>query len=91
MKELSAARRLALSAVLTALALGLSYAERAIPLGLVIPLPGIKLGLANVVTLFALCALGPLPTGNPATKLLLLTMPMRISSSTAPSSCSRRM
>ena len=58
MKELSAARRLALSAVLTALALGLSYAERAIPLGLVIPLPGIKLGLANVVTLFALCALG---------------------------------
>ena len=64
MKKLSAARRLALSAVLTALALGLSYAERAIPLGLVIPLPGIKLGLANVVTLFALCALGPLPTGG---------------------------
>lgn len=59
MKELSAARRLALSAVLTALALGLSYAERAIPLGLVIPLPGIKLGLANIVTLFALYALGP--------------------------------
>ena len=59
MKKLSAARRLALSAVLTALALGLSYAERAIPLGLVIPLPGIKLGLANIVTLFALYALGP--------------------------------
>ena len=47
MKKLSAARRLALSAVLTALALGLSYAERAIPLGLV-PLPGIKIGRAHV-------------------------------------------
>lgn len=52
-------RRLALCACLTALALALSYAERMIPLGLLIPLPGIKLGLANVVTLFALCYLGP--------------------------------
>lgn len=51
-------RKIALCAVLTALALGLSYAERMIPLGLIIPLPGIKLGLANVVTLFALCFLG---------------------------------
>lgn len=51
-------KRLALAAVLTALALGLSYMERMIPLGLLIPLPGIKLGLANVVTLFALCYLG---------------------------------
>lgn len=37
-----------------ALALALSYAERFIPLQLVIPMPGIKLGLANVVTLVAL-------------------------------------
>ena len=37
-----------------ALALALSYAERFIPLQLVIPLPGVKLGLANVVTLVAL-------------------------------------
>lgn len=52
-------RKLAMCAVLTALALGLSYAERFIPLGLVVPLPGIKLGLANVVTLLTLCLVGP--------------------------------
>lgn len=52
-------KELALCAVLTAMALGLSYLERFIPLGLAVPLPGIKLGLANVVTLFALCYLGP--------------------------------
>lgn len=46
------------AALLSALALGLSYMERFIPLGLLVPLPGIKLGLANVVTLAALCTLG---------------------------------
>lgn len=51
-------RQLTLCAVLTALALGLSYMENFIPLGLLIPLPGIKLGLANIVTIFALYALG---------------------------------
>lgn len=51
-------RRLARGALLTALALGLSYMERFIPLQLLIPLPGVKLGLANLVTLFALCFLG---------------------------------
>ena len=49
-------KKLALCAVLTALALGLSFVERFIPLP--IPLPGIKLGLANVVTLVALCRSG---------------------------------
>lgn len=39
---------------MTALALALSYAERWIPLQLVIPLPGVKLGLANIVLLLAL-------------------------------------
>ena len=52
-------KQLTLCAVLTALALGLSYMENFIPLGLLIPLPGIKLGLANIVTIFALYALGP--------------------------------
>ncbi len=52
------AKRIALSAILIALALALSYTERFIPLQLVIPLPGIKLGLANIVTLVALCLLG---------------------------------
>lgn len=61
------AREVALCALLTALALGLSYAERFIPLGLLIPLPGIKLGLANVVTLFALCFLGV----GPAVSILI--------------------
>ena len=51
-------KRIALSAILIALALALSYTERFIPLQLVIPLPGIKLGLANIVTLVALCLLG---------------------------------
>lgn len=51
-------KKLTLCAVLTALALGLSYAERFIPLQLVIPLPGVKLGLANVVTLAVLCRFG---------------------------------
>ena len=52
-------RRLTIDAVLTSLALVLSIAERWIPLDLIIPVPGIKLGLANIVTLFALLRLGP--------------------------------
>lgn len=54
-------KRLTLAALLTALALALSYVERFIPFALFIPLPGVKLGLANVVTLFALCRLGAPP------------------------------
>ena len=52
-------RQLTLCAVLTALALALSYLENLFPLALAVPLPGVKLGLANVVTVFALYALGP--------------------------------
>lgn len=48
------AKKIAFCAVMIALALALSYAERFIPLQLVVPMPGIKLGLANVVTLVAL-------------------------------------
>ena len=51
-------QRLARAALLTALALGLSWMERFIPLQLLVPLPGIILGLANLVTLFALYFLG---------------------------------
>lgn len=50
-------KRLTLAALLTALALALSYMERFIPFSLLIPLPGVKPGLANVVTLYALIAL----------------------------------
>ena len=52
-------KQLTLCAVLTALALALSYLENFFPLSLAIPIPGIKLGLANIVTVFALYALGP--------------------------------
>jgi heptaprenyl diphosphate synthase len=52
-------RQLTLCAMLTAMALALSYLESFFPLSLVIPLPGVKLGLANIVTVFALYTLGP--------------------------------
>ena len=43
-----------LSALLLSLALTLSYMERFFPLQMLIPLPGVKLGLANIVSLVAL-------------------------------------
>ena len=55
------AKNIALCGVLSALALGLSVLEGFFPLSLLIPLPGVKLGLANIVTLFALYALGSRP------------------------------
>ena len=51
-------RELTLCAVLSALALALSYMESFFPLALIVPLPGVKLGLANIVTLYALYAIG---------------------------------
>ena len=54
-------KQLALCAVLAALALGLSTLESLFPISLLIPLPGVKLGLANIVTVFALYELGALP------------------------------
>lgn len=53
------AKDITLSALLIALALALSYFERFIPLNLVVPVPGVKLGLANLVTLFALYRMRP--------------------------------
>ena len=58
MSGMKKTRSVAHSAVLIALALALSYTERFIPLQLLIPLPGVKLGLANIVTLMALYLLG---------------------------------
>lgn len=52
------AENIALCGVMISLALVLSYIERFIPLQMLIPLPGIKLGLANIVTLVALYLLG---------------------------------
>ena len=50
-------RRLTRCAVLTALALALSVAAGLVPLTVLIPLPGLRLGLANLVALYALYAL----------------------------------
>ena len=52
-------RRLTLNAILLSLALILAIVERWIPLELIVPVPGIKLGLANIVSLFALVRLRP--------------------------------
>ena len=49
-------RALAQSALLAAVALTIFVLEAQIPLPL--PVPGLKLGLCNIVTLFALCRLG---------------------------------
>lgn len=54
-------RQAAMCAMLTALALGLSTLENLFPVTLFIPLPGVKLGLANIVTVFALYQLGAAP------------------------------
>lgn len=51
-------KKLTRCAVLTALALALSVAEGLFPLTVLFPLPGLRLGLANLVTLYALATLG---------------------------------
>ncbi len=54
-------------AILSSVALIISLFENFIPLAF-IPLPGVKLGLANIITLFALCRLG----FSPAATILFL-------------------
>ena len=49
------AKRMVFLALLTAIALTLFLVEAQIP----IPITGVKLGLSNIVSLFALCLLGP--------------------------------
>lgn len=53
-------RRLTQDAILLSLALILAIVERWIPLDLIVPVPGIKLGLANIVSLFALARMRPI-------------------------------
>lgn len=50
-------RRIALLGLLTAIALTIFMIEAQIPA--VIPIPGVKLGLSNIVTVFAVFTLGP--------------------------------
>ncbi len=47
-------RRLSLNGLFVAVAVVLSIMERWVPVSAVLPLPGVKLGLANIVTLFLL-------------------------------------
>ena len=63
----SSLRRLTRCAVLTALALALSVAEGLVPLTILFPLPGLRLGLANLVTIYALCTM----SGREALLILL--------------------
>ena len=51
-------KKIALCGILAALALGLSLLESLLPLQLLVPLPGVRLGLGNVVILTALYLLG---------------------------------
>lgn len=50
-------RKLTLMALLTAMALTIFMIEAQIPA--LVPIPGVKLGLANIVTVFAVFVLGP--------------------------------
>ncbi len=61
-KDKSTARRIAFAAMFTSLALVLSITENYIPIYAIIPVPGIKLGLANIVTVFAIVTLKPTDT-----------------------------
>lgn len=51
------AKKLALMALLTAIALTIFMIEAQIPA--LVPVPGVKIGLANIVTVFAVFAIGP--------------------------------
>ena len=56
-KKSFSARRLVFNALLTAIALVISLFEAQIPP--LLPIPGVKLGLANIVTVYAMFALDP--------------------------------
>lgn len=78
-----ATTRLTVTAVLAALAIALSALEGTLP---PLPIPGARLGLANVVVMYALCALSPLSAaGITAVKAVfaLLRGPMAFLMSTA--------
>lgn len=55
-----ATKRLTRMAILTAVALSIFIVELQLPA--LAPIPGIKLGLANIITVYAMFALGPVDT-----------------------------
>lgn len=60
--SITKSKHIAFCAMFTALALVLSIMENYFPIGLLIPIPGIKIGLANIITVFAIVMLNPLDT-----------------------------
>lgn len=50
-------KNIILAAILTSLAIVLSIMERFFPIAVLIPIPGFKLGIANIITMFALIKL----------------------------------
>ena len=54
-------RKLALMALLTAIALTIFVIEAQIPAP--VPIPGVKLGLANIITLITMCLMGKKEAG----------------------------
>jgi len=53
-------RRVAIDAMLCVFAMMLSYLEVLLPLSVLIPLPGFRLGLANIAVLVVFCLLSPI-------------------------------
>ena len=62
------ARRLTLLALFTAIALTIFMVEAQIPVP--IPIPGVKLGLANIVTVYVMFVLGQRPRLSAETHLV---------------------
>lgn len=51
-------KKLVINSMLVSFALILTYVEKLIPVNVIVPVPGIKLGLANIVTIFVLFGIG---------------------------------
>lgn len=58
MKDKKLFQKLALTALLTAFAAALGYIDAILPVYDLLPIPGLKLGLANLAVLFTLCLYG---------------------------------
>ena len=75
MKKESKSRSLALTAMLAALAVILGYIDAILPILDFLPMPGIKLGLANAAILLCLCFCHPLTAfAVSMIRILLVTM-----------------
>ena len=68
----SRTKRLCLDACLVAFAMMLSYLEVLLPLQALIPLPGFRLGLANVAVTVTFCLLSPIDAACVSTIRILL-------------------